>query len=145
MKIFQNISSLFRSNKTTKDEVLIIQKEGAELAVECARAYNIKLDYWDDSIKKVDKLLTIFCKEYLATKNKRSFESFALTFGLYIIEVVERNHGKGYLERKLLGLEKDNFPYQWNGNLIFPCIWCLDRIFKSDSSNIWEMYKNVIS
>uniref|UniRef100_UPI004049DD2B hypothetical protein n=1 Tax=Flavobacterium sp. TaxID=239 RepID=UPI004049DD2B len=145
MKIYQIISSLFRSKKTTKDEILIIQKEGAEIAVEFARAYNFKLDYSDDSLKKVDKLLTIFGKEYLETKNKKNFESFALTFGLYIIEVMERNHGKGYLERKLLGLEKDDFPYYWNGNLIFPCIWCLDRIFKNDADNVWEMYKKVIS
>jgi len=145
MKIFKIISSLFQSKKTTNEEILIIQKEGAELAVECARAYNFKLDYSDDSLKKLDKLLTIFGNEYLETKNKSSFESFALTFGLYIIEVMERNHGKGYLERRLLGIETDNFPYYWKGNLIFPCIWCLNRIFKSDADNVWEMYNKVIS
>ncbi|MEX0598196.1 MAG: hypothetical protein WD512_17035, partial [Candidatus Paceibacterota bacterium] len=131
MKLFKIISSLFRSNKTTTDETLKIQKEGAALAVACAKAYQFKLDYSVASLKKVDQLLLLFGKEYLATKNKTNFENFALTFGLYIIEVMERNHRKGYLERKLLGLQEDDFPYYWNGNLIFPCIWCFDRIFKS--------------
>jgi hypothetical protein len=145
MKLFKIITSLFRSNKTTTGETLKIQKEGAALAVDCARAYHVKLDYSDASLKKVDQLLVLFGKEYLATKNKSNFENFALTFGLYVIEVLERNHGKGYLERKLIGLQEDSFPFHWNGQLLFPCKWCFDRIFKRDSLTIWELYNQVIS
>jgi uncharacterized protein (DUF2141 family) len=145
MNLFKIIASLFRFNKTTTGETLKIQKEGAALAVACAKAYHIKLDYSDASLKKVDQLLVLFGKEYLATKNSSNFENFALTFGLYVIEVLERNHGKGYLDRKLLGLEADNFPFYWNGQLLFPCVWCFNRIFKKDSPTIWELYKQVIS
>lgn len=145
MKIIQFISSFFQSTKTTNTEVFKIQKEGAELAVERAKLYNFRLDYSDNSIKNVDKILDRLGKEYLIKKNKNELEELALIFGLYVIEVFERNYQKGYLERKLLGLEKDNFPYYWKGNLIFPCIWCLNKIFDSEADDVWSMYKTTLS
>ena len=145
MKILNSISSLFRTNKSTSIEVLKIQKEGAKLAVQHAKIYNSKLDYSVDSLKKVDKILDRLSKNYLIKQNKEELENLALIFGLYIIEVFEQNEGKGYLERKLITLESDSFPYYFKGNLIFPCIWCLNKIFDNEADDVWMIYNRTVS
>lgn len=142
MKIIKLITSLFRAEKTTSAQVLKIQKEGAEIAIAQAKLYNLNLDYSDNSIKKLDNVLDKLNKEYLINNNcKTKLENLSIIFGLYIIEVFERNHGKGYLERRLLASQEDTFPYYWKGNIIFPCIWCLNKIFDTKSEEIWNLYK----
>lgn len=144
MKILSFFTSLFESKKATDKEVLQILKEGAILATEDAKRFNYKLDYSDNSIKSVDKILLKLRKDYLKTKHEKQLESFALVFGLYIIEVYERNHGQGYLQRRLTGHSKDDFPYYRNGELIFPCIWCLNRLFDESAEDVWVKYNSLI-
>lgn len=144
MKILNLISSIFRTTKSTSIEALKIQKEGAKLAVQHAKIYNSKLDYSVDSLKKVDKILDLLSKNYLTKQNKEELKNLALIFGLYIIEVFERNEGKGYLERKLITLESDSFPYYFKGNLIFPCIWCLNKIFENEADKVSMIYNRTV-
>ena len=136
MKLLSFISSLFGKAKTTSQDILQIQKEGAEIAIERAKLYNFILNYSENSIKYLDKVLTIIGKEYAITKEKKDIEGFSIIFGLYIIEVIERNHEKGYLKRKLLGVEHDVFPYHWKGNLIFPCAWVQNIILDYNAKDI---------
>ncbi|HEX8270483.1 MAG TPA: hypothetical protein VF581_11385 [Flavobacterium sp.] len=144
MKILSFFASFFTSKKATDKEVLQILREGAALATEDAKLYNYKLDYSTNSIKSVDNILLRLRKNYLNTNHEKELESFALVFGLYVIEVYERNHGQGYLQRKLSGHSKDDFPYYRKGKLIFPCIWCLNRLFDKNAEDIWVKYNSFI-
>ncbi len=137
---------MFESQKkTTNSEVLKILKEGAALAIQDAKKlYNYKLDYSDDSIKNIDSILSRLRNEYSNTNNNSVVESFALVFGLYVIEVFERNHGHGYLQRRQTGQDVDSFPYFRKGKLIFPCTWCLNKLFDKNAEDIWVKYNSFI-
>lgn len=144
MNLLKLFKTFFQYEKTTNQEVLKIISEGAKIATEHAKLFKYNLDYSDESIKKVDKILLLLLKEYSNTKKESELKNFALIFGLYIIEVYERNHGKGYIERKLLASNEDSFPYHRNGNLIFPCIWCLNKINDAKSEDLWSKYNTFI-
>lgn len=143
MKILKSIHSLFRSNEfeQTDEEVLKILEDGARRAIEIGKDLNYKLDYSEGSIKTVDKILnrikTVF-------KDKNDLSGFALVYGLYIIEVFERNHQKGYLKKRYDNHGPDDFPYYRKKELIFPCLWCYDIIFQSDAKDIWSQYQSAI-
>lgn len=140
VNIFKYISSIFKTSKQTKPDVLKIQKEGTELAVQYAKNFNLKLNYSVESIKYVDKILNSLSKKNLDDNKKEELQNISLIFGLYVIEVFEQNIGNGFLERKLIALENDSFPYYTNGKLVFPCIWCLNRVFIKDSEEIWVLF-----
>ncbi len=144
MNIFSYLKELFGKSKTTSKDILQIQREGAELAVEKAKVYNLKLNYTDKSIETVEKILRIIGKEYSLNSRNTDIGGLSIIFGLYIIEVIERNHEKGFLQRKLLGTEHDDFPYYWKGNLIFPCNWVQNKIKNMSSTDISLIYNNVI-
>ena len=143
MKILKFIYSLFQSNEIeqTDEEVLKILEDGARKAIEIGKDLNYKLDYSEESIKTVDKILnrikTVF-------HDKNDLSGFALVYGLYIIEVFERNHQKGYLKKRYDNLGPDDFPYYRKKNLIFPCLWCYHIIFHNNASDIWSQYQSAI-
>ena len=145
MKLFSFFDFIFGKTKTTSQDILQIQKEGAELAIERANLYNFKLNYSENSIKSLDKVLAIIGKEHSPKIDRSNVGGIAIIFGLYIIEVIERNHEKGYLQRKLLGLENDSFPYYWKGNLIFPCLWVQNKILNNNTKDIYSFYKELVS
>lgn len=144
MKLFQFLSSLFQTNKNkqTDAEVLLILKDGAATAVKTAKDFNCDLNYSDNSIKTVDTALK---KLKIAFTNQKDLEAVALIFGLYVIEVFERNYGNGYLERKYSNQGPDDFPYRRGDNLIFPCLWCLDSLQYDDAEDIWSQYQLALS
>lgn len=144
MNIFSFIASLFKTEETTSKEVLQILNDGAALAVQDAKFFNYKLDYSNNSIKNVDTILIRFRKIYSKTDNKAELENLALVFGLYVIAVFERNYGPGYLQRRLTGHNEDSFPYYRKGELIFPCIWCLNKLFDDNAEDIWIQYNSFI-
>ncbi|UOK41615.1 MULTISPECIES: hypothetical protein [Flavobacterium] len=149
MKLLKSIFSLLSSpkntHKQTDGEVLKIQKEGAQHAIELAKVFSYKLNYSDESLKNVDKVLIKLNKEYIGTKNEHLLPGFAMAFGLYIIEVFEKNHEQGYLKRQRNEFGEDTFPYYWRKNLIYPCMWCLERIFDDKASDVSLKYNSIIS
>ena len=144
MNFFQKIKSFFtsRNEKVTAPEVITIVTEGAALAVNTAKVLRFTLDYSDASIKTVDKVLKK-AKVYYA-KNENELSNFGLIFGLYCIAVLERNHGKGYIERKYEANGPDDFPYLRNNQLIFPCLWCSHKLFYEDVPDVWSEFNEVI-
>jgi len=144
MNFFQKIKSLFpsRNKKVTAPEVITIVTEGAALAVNSAKAFHLKLDYSDASIKTVDKVLKKV--KVLYAKNDNELSNYGLVFGLYCIAVLERNHGKGFIERKYEADGPDEFPYLRNNQLIFPCLWCSHKLFYDDVPDVWSQFNEVI-
>lgn len=125
----------------TEKELLDLKTEANKQAFDIAKSYNIRLDYSDNSIKDVEFMLGDFHKDYAKTKDTKGLVGIAMIFGFYIIEVIEKNHGVGRIERNHESIGEDSFPFYWNGTTLFPYGWCLKRIFDGDGDNVELKYK----
>ena len=144
MNLFQKIKIVFTfpKEKVTDELVVKIVTEGAELAVKSAKAFHFMLDYSDASIKTVDKILKKVKVHY--ANQEKELSNYGLIFGLYCIAVLERNHGKGFIERKYEADSPDDFPYLRNNQLIFPCMWCSHFLFYEDVPDVWSQFNEVV-
>jgi hypothetical protein len=125
----------------TEKELLDLKRKGCEEAINVGKSYNITLDYSDNSIKDVEFILGDINKEYVKSKNTEGLIGLALMFGFYIIEVVEKNHGEGKIERNHKTIGEDSFPFYWKGSTLFPYGWCVKRILDGDEDNVEVKYK----
>ena len=138
------IKSKPEENLTPEMELEKLRKKLVSLAIQIGKSYNYKLDYSEDSIKNVENILSEFHKDYKETGNEEGLLGISYEFGLYIVGVIEKNHGKGILERDHKDFGKDSYPFYWNEGTIFPCSWCYKRIFDGESDNIWTKYETFV-
>jgi hypothetical protein len=145
MKLFHYLKSVFEiyGDKQTDAEVLAALNDGARTAVAVAKDFDYRLDYSVGSVKTVDSLLNKIKIVY--KDNPAPLAGYGLIFGLYIIAVFERNHEKGYLKRRSKNSESDDFPYLRQKVLIFPCLWCLNRLYDGTATSIWTEYQSCVS
>lgn len=121
-----------------------IKEKMLENAIEIGKSYNFHLDYSDESINNVESILSDVNNEYLKTKNEKGLRGIALIFSFYIVAVIERNHGKGKLERDDKSIGQDTFPFYWKDSTLFPYGWCLKRIYDGDADNVAIKYKTLV-
>ena len=114
------------------------------LAVEIGKSYDFNLDFSENSIKNVEKILSEFHEDYKETGNEEGLLGISFEFGLYIVGVIEKNHGKGKLERNHQDFGEDSYPFYWKEGTLFPCSWCYKRIFDGESDNIWYKYETFV-
>jgi len=84
------------------------------LAIQIADTFKIKLDYSNDSIKNVEKILAKLHADYLKTKRTEGLTGVTIEFAAYIIEVIRRNSddkGIWYKDHNHFG--EDSFPFVW--------------------------------
>jgi hypothetical protein len=127
-------------NKNLND----LQNELCDLAIQISNYYKIKLDFSNNSIKNVEKILSIIHKDYKKTKNDEGLNGIALEFGIYIIKVIEKNFEKGKLERDHKDFGENTFPYYLKDSVIFPYGWCQKRIFDGTGDNVWIKYQTLV-
>ncbi|OOV19243.1 hypothetical protein BXU10_06120 [Flavobacterium sp. LM4] len=121
-----------------------VKEKMLQNAIEIGKSYNFSLDYSDESINNVESILSDINSEYVKNKNEEGLRGIALIFSFYIVAVIEKNHGKGKLERDDKSIGKDTFPFYWNGSTLFPYGWCLKRIYDGDGDNIAIKYKMLV-
>jgi hypothetical protein len=138
------ISTNLMQSQTTTPELKQLQSEMIDYALEIGEIFETKLDFTDESIKKVEKILSEIHKEYKQTKNDEGLNGIAIQFGFYIMEVIERNHGKAWVERNHESIGENSFPFYWNGGTLFPYGWCQKRIFDGEGDNIWVKYQILV-
>ena len=102
---------------------------------------NLKLDFSDSSISKVENFLSQLHDEYIKTGNDEGLHGLAIILGFYIMQVIEKNHGKGQLARDHSDFGENTFPFIWNNRTMFPVAWCQKRIFDGDADNVETKYK----
>tara|TARA_R110000868_G_C10590272_1_gene739497 strand:+ start:110 stop:529 length:420 start_codon:yes stop_codon:yes gene_type:complete len=129
------------NSQTTSPELLEIKKELIYHAIEVGKEYEIELDFTDESIKNVETILSNLHKEYKISKSDDGLNGLAYMFGFYIIDVIEKNHGKGRIERNHPDFGENVFPFYWNGGTLFPLAWCQKRIFDGDGDNVEFKYR----
>ncbi len=121
-----------------------LKDELADLAIQIAGSFRIKLDYTEKSIRKVEKVLSKIHKEYRKTKNEDGLQGIAAEFAFYIIKTIEKNHESGKLERDHPDFGENSFPYYWKDTTLLPYGWCLKRIFEGKQDNVWSKYKTLV-
>ena len=128
----------------TSPELIEIKNNLIAHAIEVGKENNITLDFSDASIKDVETILSLLNKDFEKTKNDEGLHGLAYMFGFYIIEVIEKNHGKGWIERDHPDFGENVFPFYWNGETLFPLAWCQKRIFDGDADNVELKYQILI-
>ena len=141
---FLIIFTLRMKGQNTSPELIEIKNELVAHAIEVGKDYDIKLDFSDESIKNVETILADLHKEYKETKNDDGLNGLAFMFGFYIIDVIEKNHGIGRIERSHQDFGENIFPFYWNGGTLFPLAWCQKRIFDGEGDNVEIKYRILI-
>ena len=132
------------NGQNTSQELIDIKNELINHAIKIGKEYDINLDFSDESIKNVEKILADLHTEYQKTKNDEGLNGLALIFGFYIIEVIEKNHKKGRIERNHPDFGENVFPFYWNKGILFPVAWCQKRILDGEGDNIEIKYRLLI-
>lgn len=112
--------------------------------VEFAKSNKIVLDYTDESIQGLEKLLGMIHKEYKKTKSEEGMIGLALMCGGYIGEVIRKKGKGGTWKRDHPQFGEDSFPFEWQGSTLFLMGWCLKRIFDGPGDNVWSKYQALI-
>jgi len=115
----------------------------ATQAVELAKSsYAITLDYSPDSVKSVEKLLSLkYDLQKTQPMSETELADTAHTFGAYIGEVMKRTH-PGHWERDSAAGGKNALPLVFNdtGEQSFPCAWVYHRLKNGDEDNVWTKF-----
>lgn len=114
------------------------------LVEQVANDYSITLDFSHESIKKVEKILSLIEVDYKQTKDEEGLLGLTIEFGVYIAEVIKRQTKEGVLYRNHKNFGEASFPFIWQNSLIFPSNWCLKRILDGEGDNVWMKYKHFI-
>ncbi len=68
----------------------------------------------------------------------------ALEFAAYIVKTIRTNTKKGKWHRDHADFGKDTFPFEWNGQTIFPYGCCQKRIFDGEGDDLVFKYQVLI-
>lgn len=115
-------------------------------ALDIAKDYNVALDFSMHSVVNVNNILMRMHGEFVNDREKEAHVyavmGFAISFGAYIIEVIERKYGIGEwnFDTTQIG-ERASYPYVHSGLLIYPVDWCADAIAIGQGENVLYKYK----
>ena len=116
------------NGQKTKPELNELKTDMVKYALEVGQIFELNLDFTDNSIKNVEKILSEIHTEYINTQNDEGLNGIAIQFGFYIMETIERNHGKTWFERNHKDFGENSFPFYLNETTLFPIGWCQKRI-----------------
>ncbi|MES2024113.1 MAG: hypothetical protein V4448_01020 [Pseudomonadota bacterium] len=117
-------------------------------AVEFAKKqFGVNLDWSDESMQQVEKILSKMHESYLATSPRPTDEqvmSFAKAFGSYIGEVYRRNHGA---EWGLVDINGQKFPGLKTkfGTKFWPWGKASSRIIEGPENNVQHYYQILLT
>ena len=114
-----------------------LRAELCEQAERIGTLFGITLDYTDESVTHVERILGEVHDDYRRTRDKSGLHGVALEFAAYLVSIIERHHGSIDWKRDDETIGKDSFPLHWNGGTLFPYGWCLKRIFDGPADDIW--------
>ena len=113
----------------------------SKLAMKIAsESFGIELDYSPASMRKVERVLGRIHKRYVKSGDDEGLVGVAFEFAAYIVQVVEKNFGKGVWRRDHRVMGRGSLPFHWNQTVIFPFGWCLKRIFDGPGDDVWVKF-----
>jgi hypothetical protein len=126
------------------EELEVMMQEGVAQTLELAKENGVTLDFSDESIQEVEKLLGEAHREYKKLKSEEGFHGLALMFGAYIGEVIRRKGFGGSWARNHPDFGEDSFPFQWRDQELFLYGWCVKRIFDGSGDNVAFKYQALV-
>jgi hypothetical protein len=133
-----------RKKTAGEEDIEAMMQEGLTQSLELAKENGVTLDFSDESIQEVEKLLAECHREYKKAKSQEGFHGLALMFGAYIGEVIRRKGFGGTWARNHPDMGEDSFPFRWRGGDLFLYAWCAKRIFDGDGDNVAFKYKALV-
>ena len=125
----------------TDKDVLKTKKDLLSKAVQLGNLYEVDLDFTDSSISQVEYILSDISAIYQESNDDEGLNGIAYILGIYIMEVISRNHGEGRIERDHPEFGDNSYPFYWNNTVLFPVAWCRKRIFEGEVDNVNLKYK----
>jgi hypothetical protein len=133
-----------KKQKSEDAETEALMQEGTAQTLELAKENGVTLDFSDESINEVEKLLAECHREYKKAKSEEGFHGLALMFAAYIGEVIRRKGLGGSWSRNHPDFGDDSFPFSWQGGTVFLYGWCTKRIFDGEADNVAFKYKALV-
>jgi len=116
-------------------------------AQDLAKIHKVKLDYSEESIKSVEKILYDVQNEakHDNSDNSEAIMGIALALDAYIIEMTDRLIGKGeWLHDESQTDVRRRYPYVNRGIVILPVAWCSDALALGKIEHVANTYKQYI-
>jgi hypothetical protein len=133
-----------KKRESDDDATEALMQEGVKETLELAKENGVTLDFSDESIQELEKLLGECHKEYKKSKSEDGFYGLAMMFGAYIGEVIRRKGLGGTWARNHPDMGEDSFPFHWRGQDLFLHAWCAKRIFDGKGDNVWFKYQTLV-
>jgi hypothetical protein len=133
-----------KANEPVDSETEAIMEEGVAQTLELAEENGITLDFSDESIDEVEKLLAECHEEFKESESEDGFHGLALMFGAYIGEVIRKKGFGGAWARNHPQMGGDSFPFYWRDQTLFLYAWCAKRIFDGDGDDVAFKYKTLV-
>lgn len=121
-----------------------LQLELTQMALKIADRVGFRLDFSDDSIQYVERILTEIHNEYRKTKDEVGLKGVAMEFGAYIASTIQFRTGEGRLERDHPDFGEASFPFYFRHRTLFPYAWCMKRIVDGESDDVWMKYRGLV-
>jgi hypothetical protein len=122
-------------------ETEALMQEGVAQVLELAKEGGITLDFSDDSINDIEKILADCHLEYQKANSEEGIFGLSVMFGAYIGEVIKRKGLGGSWARNHPEWGEDSFPFHWRGHILFLAGWCQKRILDGEGDNVAFKYK----
>jgi hypothetical protein len=118
--------------------------ELAALAVECGAEFGHELDGSLASISAVEALLGELHAEYARRPDPDGADRRAFEFAAYVIDVLEREGGRGEWRRDHPERGAGSFPFHWKGQELFVVDWCWTRIVEGPTVDLRVCVENAL-
>ena len=135
----------------TLDEMM---REYAESAVELAGDFHVRLDYSEDSLQALERILSQLSEEHrtFLTAHPPAQDSgqvdeqmvmMCKLWGGYLGEVVRRRWGGQWTMETYPGAQFATLTLNVRGSKLFPSMKVYLRLTEGDSDNVWSFYQKV--
>jgi hypothetical protein len=109
-----------------------------------AEGFHLQLDYSVQSVQVVDKILAAIHEDVRRNGRQDGLDGLGLEFGAYITYVIDRNFTSGTFRPDSPAIGQGTFPFEWNGETIFPVAWCLKQILNGDEDSVWVKFQALV-
>ena len=138
------------------DTIEEMMRDYAESAIELARDFQVHLDYSEDSVQGLERILAQLSQEHRAflashpaTRDAAGVDEQMIMmcklWGGYLGEVVRRRWGGEWNMETYPGAHFATLTLNVRGSKLFPSMKVYRRLTEGDSDNVWAFYQKVRS
>jgi hypothetical protein len=128
-----------------------MMQEYAERAVELARDFDVQLDFSENSVQELERILAQLHEEHRAFTAERKPEQaveeqmvmMCKLWGGYLGEVVRRRWGGDWTMETYPGANFSTLTLNVRGGKLFPSMKVYRRLTEGPADNVWMFYERV--